>query len=328
MIAMELNLKEIDCPVCDSSNYTILFRDKNRRELFDIETNTVKCKSCGMVYLNPIPDIGQFHAFYEKIYTNGYKNAGKSRLEMMLHNIYYKLDVKSNYFDYDRQIYTRSGFGKKIIDIGCSDGMKLKPFVEKGYEVYGVDVNPKAIGDAKSNIPEGKFICGTIEQANLPKNFFDYVRVDNVFEHIAEPKKFLLTIKGLLKSDGKLVIYVPSISTWQFYVFGKFYSQCWIPFHLNLFSKLTVRLIAQKTGYSIENMYNTSDAWWTILSFRQLLNWKRKKEITFNQNILTYILILIFNYLLYIPTKLGNADMLTVVMKISEKPYKLYTTNQ
>lgn len=329
---MVLDFKNILCPVCDSSNYRILFTDKNRRELFDIETNTVKCRNCGMVYLNPVPDMDQFFGFYETIYTTKrnesdwnqteHDTALKGHMNAIFKLLYNYINIK---YDYDKRIYANIGAGKKIIDIGCGDGAKLRPFVEKGYEVYGVDINPKAIAEAKTNIPGGKFICGTIEHADIPKKIFDYVRVDNVFEHINKPKKFLFDIKELLKPDGKLVVYVPSISTWQFYVFGKFYSQSWIPFHINLFSKSTLRAIAEKTGYSIENMYNLSDAWWVILSFRQLCRWKRKHKVDFKQGGVEYILIILLNYILYIPTKLGNADMLIATMK--SEPINKITTD-
>ena len=43
----------------------LLFRDRNRREGYDIDTDLVECTACGMRYLDPIPQASDWMGQYE-----------------------------------------------------------------------------------------------------------------------------------------------------------------------------------------------------------------------------------------------------------------------
>jgi len=325
---MMIKLELIHCPLCGADDYKILFCDKNRRELFEIETNTVKCKVCGMVYLNPLPDSEEFLQYYESIYVKSHNTKEKQSVQGRLPQyftgalrlIFGKMRQYSQRVfpicDHRTDVYKKQN--ATFLDIGCGHGGKLKPFIEKGYEVWGIDSNPAAISDARRNIPSGQLYVGTMDTVDLPREYFDYIQLDSVFEHIYEPLEFLKNLQGYLKKGGQIILHIPSISTWQFWLLGRFCSQCWVPFHINLFSKQTIHKMAETVGYTVMHLYPVSNPWWVILSFRQLINWQRKNPITHHRNHWTELAFAFLQPICWLLTHLGNADSLVVVLSKKE----------
>ncbi len=66
------------------------------------------------------------------------------------------------------------GSGKKILEIGCSNGSKLSIF--KGdNEGFGVDPSEKAIQEGNIAYPDLELVLGTCDDLDFQDNFFDVV---------------------------------------------------------------------------------------------------------------------------------------------------------
>jgi len=102
------------------------------------------------------------------------------------------------------------GHGKKALDVGSYKGYGLLALKAVGYEVYGFDINEKAVARAR--------MLGfkNIELHNLEKGIpfnirFDLITCFDVLEHVRELDAAL---KALLTADfDVLVITVPNIYT-------------------------------------------------------------------------------------------------------------------
>ncbi|HDZ77512.1 MAG TPA: methyltransferase domain-containing protein [Candidatus Omnitrophica bacterium] len=81
---------------------------------------------------------------------------------------------------------------ERQLDLGCGDGYFLKR--SKCRERFGLD---KLLGD---NI-EGKL--------DFPDNYFDYVTLIAVIEHISHPEQLIIEIRRILKTGGRLIITTP-----------------------------------------------------------------------------------------------------------------------
>jgi|SRR3989344_2892384 len=132
------------------------------------------------------------------------------------------------------------GTGKKILDLGCRDGVITKYFVE-GNDVNGVDIDAGALENAKSAL-NIKTVHFDLNQADWPleRGIFDAVVATEIVEHLYFPEAFLKRISNLIKPGGFLVGSVPNAFSLKCrikYVFAdKRGTPLQDPMHINQFS--------------------------------------------------------------------------------------------
>lgn len=105
-----------------------------------------------------------------------------------------------------------------LIDIGAGNGLILRSFRQKGFEVSGMELSPDLCKAMKKN-PQMKGIKifqGDISQKRGEAEY-DIVLASDVIEHIRDDKKALDNLFSFLKPGGHLVITVPAHS----HLFGK-----------------------------------------------------------------------------------------------------------
>jgi SAM-dependent methyltransferase len=103
-----------------------------------------------------------------------------------------------------------------IVEIGCSDAGILRPFLNMGCKVTGIDISRYRIDDAR------KFYASHPLQENLtliaedifsidPEQIgkFDLIIVRDTLEHIKDQELFLSHTKKLLKPDGRIFLSFP-----------------------------------------------------------------------------------------------------------------------
>lgn len=113
-------------------------------------------------------------------------------------------------------ILNEVGDHKKILDIGCSQGIISLLMGQKGKEVQGLDIQEEAIEYANHLLEKdykeckGKvhFKC-TDFIAFEEEEQYDCIVITEVLEHLENPKQFLNHAQHYLKHQGKLVMTVP-----------------------------------------------------------------------------------------------------------------------
>lgn len=107
----------------------------------------------------------------------------------------------------------------KVLDIGSGLGLQTGLLAKRAGHVIGIDPQENAVNVAKSEQamldPRGKidFRCTTIENANLPDDYFDKIFSVCVLEHIPDYKSVLREAYRVLKPGGQLVFSVDSLAT-------------------------------------------------------------------------------------------------------------------
>lgn len=107
------------------------------------------------------------------------------------------------------------GTGKKILDIGCRNGVLTKNFAE-GNTIWGVDIDPVALSEAKQLIgdknPQNKFFVMDLlaDWSELQNEQFDVIVCGEVLEHLYFPEKVVEKVVKHLKPGGIFLGSVPN----------------------------------------------------------------------------------------------------------------------
>ncbi len=101
------------------------------------------------------------------------------------------------------KIISKHVIGKniKLLDVGCRDGI-LSHYLDSSIEYYGIDINPETELAQKVDVTKDKF--------PFEPNFFDYVVITEVLEHLDNQHHCLTETYRVLKTKGKLIGTVPN----------------------------------------------------------------------------------------------------------------------
>lgn len=239
--------EHIDCNLCGSSNKKILYKIKH----FNPHFTMVKCKDCGLVYMDPRHNKDNLIKFYNESYYAGdadYSYADE-RLNSKSNSIIYKkrLSVIESY------LKNKNG-DKKILDIGCSFGGFLVAAREKGWETYGIEMSKYsanyAVNENKLNVQNA-----SIENTDLIDNFYNAVNMVEVIEHLTDPLGSLKKIYESLRPNGVLLIQTANANSLKAKISGSRW-EYFLPGHLYCFSRKTLVRMLEKVGFQIEKIYS------------------------------------------------------------------------
>ena len=130
-------------------------------------------------------------------------------------------------YDWDRSYIANRliDHRKRILDIGCANGHLLFILEDRFEELYGIDVSPSKIQEAKvkakqlfsSKYAKFKFTeKNADEMFEYPDNFFDVVTCIASIEHIYDIFGLVREINRVLKPGGYVVAEVPNIAYLKF----------------------------------------------------------------------------------------------------------------
>jgi len=137
-----------------------------------------------------------------------------------------------------------------LCDLGCGSGKQISQFKEAGYEIIGVEPDPRARSMAQK---VGEVLDGTAE--NIPSKIagmqFDVVLLSHVLEHCIDPMKALANAQRILGAHGTLVIEVPNNNALGFFTFRAMWPWTDIPRHLHFFTERSLRIALQALGFEV-----------------------------------------------------------------------------
>jgi len=153
------------------------------------------------------------------------------------------------------------GFGLgRLLDVGCASGLFLSLAAKRGFNVYGIEPNPRMAGySIKSNIPTRAGFFPDILDEN---ERFDIISFNDVLEHIESIDRIFGGCHKHLADDGLLSINVPNCKGFFFNIaralnrfgYAKPWERLWQTMfytpHLHYFSPKSLIKAAKNYGFS------------------------------------------------------------------------------
>jgi len=106
----------------------------------------------------------------------------------------------------------------KVLEIGCGEGGNLKPFLDAGCRVTGIDLSDHKIHLARTffeHHPKAdclELICDDIYRIAIPEEKYDVVIMRDVIEHIHDQEKFMAFVKPFMHPGSLFFLAFPP---WQ-----------------------------------------------------------------------------------------------------------------
>lgn len=99
----------------------------------------------------------------------------------------------------------------KILDIGCSYGWTIGGLVGKANELWGIDMDQKALSQAQRSYPFLKLSHQTAAKLPFENDMFDVVILSEVIEHVGDENKQLVIDEAwrVLKKGGLFIFTAP-----------------------------------------------------------------------------------------------------------------------
>ncbi len=244
-----LKMVEVGCCLCGDGrlNQIATGEDFEYRTIED-EFYDVRCAECGLVILNPRPDVSEF----ERIYPSEYHAFEFSEKEFgFVYKVRRRLEAR-RLLSWCRDL----GDDARILDVGCGDGFHLgllREFGNPAWKLEGIDLDARAVKIGRDNGLDIEH--GTIGSAGLSNDHYDLVILIQTVEHVADPTLLLLEIRALLRPGGRLVIVTDNTDSLDHRIFKKrHWGGYHFPRHWNLFNKSNIRKLALNTGFEVEKL--------------------------------------------------------------------------
>ncbi len=242
--AVETAPAPLACALCGAVGPETLYADcPDRRHWLPGRFDVVRCAGCGLAWTMPRPD--EPGDLYPSSYAS-FAASACSSLGPLKRVLRYPYALR--YGDVDRTPPPPRP-GSRALDVGSGTGATLERLARAGWETFGIE--PSA--EAASRSP-GRVFIGTLEEADLEQASFDLVTMSHVLEHLSDPLDALARIRRWLKPDGMLRIWVPNLASLDARVFGRLWFGLDVPRHLFHFSPRSLRLLLERSRFTIERL--------------------------------------------------------------------------
>ena len=241
-------MEQVNCNLCGANDAELVYIEKDRLLKLPGTFRLVRCRQCGLLYLNPRPAPQEIKDYYPEEY-GPYTVTPQDEPSWIT-----RLDQSYGYWKRARIVSRARPQGGRILDVGCAMGNFLHMMTRLGpWETYGLDIDEQATGYAQDRYRVCSF-TGELTDAGYPDSYFDVVTMWDVMEHLHDPTAALAEVHRILKPDGLFLARVPNVATWDARLFGPYWVGYDAPRHLYIYSPATLTAFLHKTGFRVDRM--------------------------------------------------------------------------
>ena len=307
------------CPSCKGHAVRKLFASRDRMLGITGSFSVWLCDSCGMAFLQPFLSAKDSQKYYPSQTYYAYSGSGRSGLLQILREYliahYYTptflSKIISSLIHAVPAIPKEKKYGK-VLDVGCGTGDTLLSLKSLGWDVYGMEMDRKAVAVCKKR-GLTHIRLGTYEHIQTYENdTFDAIRLYHVIEHLPDPKSCLKLLYKKLKKGGEVIIGTPNIGSAAASLFGTYWYNLDSPRHLMLFTPRTLGIMAKDCGFRI-TITEYCSAGGIAGSLQYYLEEKLKRKINFINALWCIVLLYPIEWILDI---VGRGDVF--VMRLTK----------
>jgi 2-polyprenyl-3-methyl-5-hydroxy-6-metoxy-1,4-benzoquinol methylase len=225
-----MTIVERNCPVCSANVFTGIFTKKGFQY--------VRCNSCRMIYINPIPapeEISKVYDEYGEVYFTQEEKL--------------KIDFAASRYHRELGLLRRSYAHGTLLDVGCATGSFLVAAKQAGFsEVEGIDIARPSVEFAQRQGLAAR--AGDFTQSIFRAEKFDVVTMWATLEHLADPRSFVMEAYRVLSPGGLLAVSVPNWNSFTHLIIGR--KDRYIGSdHLNYFDSSSLQRLLNDAGFVI-----------------------------------------------------------------------------
>lgn len=212
------------CPVCSGplSPHIQGVRDSVTGEQFGI----LKCDACGFGVTDPFPE--RLEPYYAEYYGSRHGITAKFCARRRIALVTKMADA---------------GAGRRLLDVGCGDGMFLQTARDRGWNVVGTELNPEPARQLGFDVYSSLEECAN-------KGPFDCITLWHSLEHMTDPRAVLTKIRGMVAEDGVVLIAVPNFGGLQAKALRNSWLHLDLPRHLYHFTSGAMDQILAQTCFA------------------------------------------------------------------------------
>ena len=182
------------CPLCHSTHIQYYDQDYNGISIY-------RCGECQNKFMNPQ---------YSDEYCDSLYNDYLSPEEKGVDDSWLDSHIKSHTYHFEKiEKYRKPG---KVLAFGCGNGSEVEVAIKRNWQVEAYDVDPKTVEKLRRKYPINIY-SGNFFNLGLAAASYDCIYLDQVIEHLKNPREHLQEFFRLLKPNGILFLATPNISS-------------------------------------------------------------------------------------------------------------------
>jgi|694.fasta_scaffold29586_3 SAM-dependent methyltransferase len=233
-LAADARCREM-CGSCETAlagGRRIASRDYVTGTRFDV----VVCPSCGLGWTTPVP--ADLDPYYPRTYRR--------------YNPWVAAVLQSLYrWRVGRWCHGFATPGRAL-ELGCGDGVMLDTLRSRGWQVCGTERTEAMAATARERYGISMYVDPDGPRPGQDR--FELVVLFQVLEHLADPVASLIRARSLLGDDGRIVVGVPNLASWQAEFGGGDWFHLDVPRHLVHFTPAALAAAALRAGLRVESV--------------------------------------------------------------------------
>ena len=222
-------LSPVACAVCHAEDAELRFEKQGLQ--------VVRCRRCGLFYVNPRLSMDALRKLYNE--------------QKISDTFYYVRTAKDDAISFNKRLklIERLRPPGRLLDVGCGPGTFLALAQKRGWKARGIDVNATSVERCKAAGLDA--VAGTFPHPELAGAKFDAIVLNDVIEHLTEPRAALQAVKEMLAPGGVMFISTPDVGS----LVARMARSRWLHFkpveHLTYFDRRTLARLLEEVGFEI-----------------------------------------------------------------------------